>query len=72
MWRFEDQTGAEWDAVLGRESWGVLVVLLVPAAGGPARQTPLPGSDERVAHATLNALEPPEWQDLLDRSQPKH
>ena len=36
MRRFVDDEGRTWDVVLGRESWGALYALFVPAASGSA------------------------------------
>lgn len=34
MRTFEDRTGASWDVVAGRESWGVMVAIFVPRDRG--------------------------------------
>ncbi len=41
MRRFSDERGETWDAVVGRESWGTLYALFIPAgaaAAQPVRQ----------------------------------
>jgi hypothetical protein len=47
MRRFDDDDGRRWDVVLGRESWGALYALFVPAGhDAPIRQALL----RAVAH----------------------
>ena len=73
MRRYTDPDGRPWDVVLGRESFGALLALFVPAAGNGAapRQTML-GADSRQGAATeLEDLEPAELDALFERSQPK-
>jgi len=56
MRRFVDGDGQAWDVVLGRESWGGLYALFVPAGPGqgrPVRQAPLRAVGYDAAHAEL-------------------
>jgi hypothetical protein len=71
MRRFVDREGAAWDVVLGRESWGSLLALFVPAADGAVRQAPLAASAYDAATQELNQLDDAALQALLDRSTPK-
>jgi hypothetical protein len=72
MRRFVDRAGAEWDVVLGRESWGALVALFVPVrARGPILQTPLGAPDAVSAERELDAMAVEGLQLLLDRSTEK-
>jgi hypothetical protein len=72
MRRFVDRAGVEWDVVLGRESWGALVVLFVPVrARAPAMQTPLGAPDAVTAEIELDAMPAEDLQELLDRSTEK-
>jgi hypothetical protein len=71
MRRFTDQAGTEWDVVLGRESWGVLLALFVPRDEGPVRQAVLASSGSDVAAQELNDLDDAALQALLDRSTMK-
>jgi hypothetical protein len=71
MKRFRDRDGAEWDVVLGRESWGLLLALFVPRAPGPARQTPLAASGLDTGAQELDELDDDALQALLDRSDIK-
>jgi hypothetical protein len=50
MRRFTDRDGIRWDVVLGRESWGSLLALFVPAADGAVRQAPLQASATMPRH----------------------
>jgi hypothetical protein len=72
MRRFTDAEGRLWDAVLGRESWGVLFAIFVPVTSGPAvRQTPLPAEAVERASADLADLDDDELRSLFERSVPK-
>ena len=69
MRRFQDRSGAEWDVVLGRESWGSLLALFVPVAADTAvRQAPLHANGYDAAAQELDALDDAALQALLDRS----
>ena len=72
MRRFTDAEGRAWEAVLGRESWGVLFAIFVPVKSGPAvRQTALPAEAVERATADLADLGEDELRSLFERSQPK-
>ena len=66
---FVDRDGARWDVVLGRESWGALYALFVPAGGAPLRQTLLRADDSLAAQRLLTDTE---LQDLLERSETRN
>jgi hypothetical protein len=67
--KFTDRDGGRWDVVLGRESWGALLALFVPAAGsGPVRQALLEASAYDAATQELDGLDDAALQALLDRS----
>lgn len=70
MRRIRDGDGRPWDVVLGRESWGALYALFVPATG-PVRQTLLEAESYGAAQAELEALTEEEVLALLSRSEPK-
>lgn len=56
MRRFVDEEGRTWDVVLGRESWGALYALFVPAGAGsaePIRQALLRSAGYDTAYAEL-------------------
>jgi hypothetical protein len=73
MRRYEDPQGKSWDVVVGRESFGALYALFVPAASNPgeARQTLLDAESPLDAEAELEALSAHELNDLWRRSEPK-
>jgi hypothetical protein len=68
MRRFVDRDGTPWDVVLGRESWGSLLALFVPAGEGAVRQAPLKASAYDGATQELNELDEAALQALLDGS----
>ena len=73
MLRYTDDDGRIWDVVIGRESFGTLLALFVPAAGNDAwpRQAVL-GAESRIgASAELDALEPGALDELFQRSELK-
>lgn len=72
MRAFVDRDGARWDVVLGRESWGALYALFVPAGDAPLRQTLLRADDHLAAQRLLSDLTDTELQDLLERSETRN
>ena len=69
MRRFQDRDGNTWDVVLGRESWGALLALFVPAhSSHPVRQAPLRASAYDAAAHELEELDNAALQALLDAS----
>ena len=58
---------------MGRESFGALFALFVPAAGNPAgmRQTLLQADSRGAAQSELDGLQDEELEALLQRSDPK-
>lgn len=73
MRRHTDARGHVWDVMVGRESFGALYALFVPAAGNPGevRQTHLQAESQTQADAELDALSPGELDELLRGSEPK-
>lgn len=71
MRRFIDHEGTDWDVVLGRESWGLLLALFVPRGAGDVRQAPLSASGYDAATQELNELDDAALQALLDGSSIK-
>lgn len=51
-----DDHGQRWQVVLGKESWGTLVLLFSPDAGGDARTSILSSETMRDASAELDAM----------------
>lgn len=74
MRRFLDSSGRPWDVVLGRESWGSLLALFVPAGVGrtePVRQSMLSAASYEAAQAELDTLTDAELRNLFETSTPK-
>lgn len=73
MRRYRDPRGREWDVVVGRESFGALYALFVPAAETRAetRQTLLQADSQAGAWDALDGMTDEEMDELFDRSEPK-
>lgn len=73
MRRFQDRQGRTWDVVVGRESFGALYAIFVPAAGNPADplQTMLRAESPQAAQEELERLSQAQLEELLERSDPK-
>lgn len=56
MRRFRDENGAEWDVVVGRESWGTLYALFVPVIAGDIRQTVLHAVTSLAAETEIEEM----------------
>ena len=69
MRAFLDRDGTRWDVVLGRESWGGLVLLFVPPSPSPVRQAFFPADGYDIAVLELDRLTDERLQRLLDESQ---
>lgn len=67
---FTDAEGRAWDAMVGRESWGALVLLFSPRGEGGNRTLPLAAETVRQAEAHLAALTDDELRAALADSQP--
>lgn len=67
---FTDDAGQRWQVVLGKESWGTLVLVFSPLAGGDARTSPLAAETSFTANAELDALSDAELRDRLRGSRP--
>ena len=75
MRRFSDTPGRTWDVVLGRESWGSLYALFVPAGVGraePIRQALLHSSGYDQAQRELEAMDEPQLLRLLAAAEPRN
>lgn len=72
MRRFEDAAGRGWDVVLGRESWGALYALFVPAGHAAVmRQSLLRAVSHDAAQQELDEMTDESLQRLFDRSSLK-
>jgi len=67
--RFRDQDGMEWEVWVGRESWGVMVALLVPSQGGAPLRAHLPASGPEEAERHLESLDDRGFLNLLEESR---
>ena len=66
-----DETGQLWEVVVGRESWGTLVALFVPRAGGQGvRSALLQSASYEGAYDELDGLEEIALGSLFARAQP--
>jgi hypothetical protein len=67
---FTDRLGQRWDVVIGRESWGTLLALFVPAFAtrAPVRQAPLRSVAHDAAMQELDTMDDAALQSLLDAS----
>lgn len=70
MRSFTDVGGARWQVVLGKESWGTLVLLFSPLAGGDTRTSILAAETSFEANAELDALSDDDLRDRLRTSRP--
>lgn len=71
--RFTDPRGRSWDVVVGRESFGALYALFVPAAETRAetRQTLLQADSQTGARQSVDEMTEDELTELYERSEPK-
>jgi hypothetical protein len=67
---FRDDAGNAWQVTLGKESWGTLVLLFTPAAGGEARTSILTAETMFDASAELDALDDDALRERLRDSRP--
>ena len=73
MRQYTDPRGRDWDVVVGRESFGALYALFVPAGETRAetRQTLLQQESKSKAQTAIEAMSDDEMNDLYQRSEPK-
>jgi hypothetical protein len=73
MRRHQDPQGRSWDVIVGRESFGALLALFLPAGANPEapRQALLEAGSPMDAETELDALSTDQLNDLLRRSEPK-
>lgn len=73
MRRFTDRLGQSWDVVLGRESWGTMLALFVPAFASTTtvRQAQLRAAGYDTAAQELDDMDDAALQALLDASSIK-
>jgi len=67
---FVDGSGRSWQIVIGRESWGTHMALLVPVGrNDPVRTAPLRAVSADAAQAEIDALDEAGLQKLVDSSR---
>ena len=72
MRRFTDGEGRRWEAVVGRESWGALFAIFVPAAPGEEIcETQLGAATWADAEHELDTMDDEALRELRRRSAPK-
>ena len=67
---FTDEERRRWEVVIGKESWGTLVLLFSPTAGGDARTSTLAAETTFAANEELDALTDDDLRDRLRDSRP--
>ena len=67
---FRDAAGAAWDVTTGKESWGTLVLLFSPRAGGEPRKTVLAVETAYAAELALDAMTDEDLRARLAESVP--
>ncbi len=65
-----DVEGRKWDAVVGKESWGTLVIIFSPRDGGAPRKNILHAETSFDAERELAAMLEEELRDRLAVAQP--
>ncbi|MEJ2184312.1 MAG: hypothetical protein P8Z36_00065 [Gemmatimonadota bacterium] len=70
MRRFVDEDGRGWEVIIGRESWGGMVALFVPASG-EVLQKALTADSHAEAQAMLDGATEDELRALLAQARPK-
>jgi hypothetical protein len=65
-----DAGGRRWDVVVGKESWGTLVVLFSPRSEGPARKSTLRAETALDAERELADMSEEELRSRLATSEP--
>lgn len=67
---FADDAGRPWRVVIGKESWGTLVLLFSPESGGEIRRSVLAAETAFAANAELDSLSDDDLRDRLRDSGP--
>ena len=70
MRAFDDLDGRRWQVVLGKESWGTLVLLFSPDGGGDTRTSVLSAETMLAASAELDAMSDDDLRARLRDSRP--
>ena len=70
MRHFLDDEGRRWQVVLGKESWGTLVVIFTPEGVGESRTSVLVAETMLAANAELDAMTDDDLRARLGDSRP--
>ncbi|HEV7993327.1 MAG TPA: hypothetical protein VGP25_15995 [Gemmatimonadaceae bacterium] len=70
MRAFHDDEGNRWQVVLGKESWGTLVLLFTPDGAGESRTSVLGAETMLAASAELDAMTDDDLRARLRDSRP--
>lgn len=70
MRRFRDAEGREWEATIGRESWGMLVLLFSDREGAEVRRAALASETVQDANRELDAMDEEELRRRLRDAEP--
>jgi hypothetical protein len=70
MRHFVDDEGRRWHVVLGKESWGTLVLLFTPAGAGEPRTSVLAAETMLAASGELDAMTEDDLRARLRDSRP--
>ena len=70
MRAFDDETGRRWQVVLGKESWGTLVLVFTPREAGDSRTSVLAAETMLAANAELDAMTDDDLRARLRDSRP--
>lgn len=63
-----DSAGRRWDVVLGKESYGTLVMLFSPRGGGEVRKSVLAAESTLEAEREMAALSDDDLREQLERA----
>ena len=63
-----DSAGARWDVLIGRESWGTLVLLFSPRDGGETRQAVLAAETPMAAEQELDGMSDERLLEMLGQA----
>jgi len=66
----QDEQGRRWQVVLGKESWGTLVLIFTPVADGEPRTSVLASETMRAATAELDTMSDDDLRARLRDSRP--
>ena len=63
-----EPSGARWDVLIGRESWGTLLLLFSPREGGETRRAVLAAETPMAAEQELDGMSDERLLEMLGRA----